>query len=104
MSLEASIVIFSWKKCQNWNYSANVSISGEGGAEIFVQGSCPWFFLILSEGICDISYNGEIINTRQSGECLDEISLVYDCNRLYTVKARTNCKMWGLGRKISKKY
>ena len=63
------------------------------GAEIFVQGSCPWFFLILSEGICDISYNGEIINTRQSGECLDEISLVYDCNRLYTVKARTNCKI-----------
>ena len=73
------------------------------GAEIFVQGSCPWFFLILSEGICDISYNGEIINTRQSGECLDEISLVYDCNRLYTVKAKSNCKMWGLGRKNFKK-
>ena len=73
------------------------------GSEIFVQGASPWFFLILSEGICDIYYNGEMIGTKQTGDCLDEISLVYDCNRLYTAKARKTCKMWGMGRKNFKK-
>ena len=73
------------------------------GSEIFVQGASPWFFLILSEGICDIYYNGEMIGTKQTGDCLDEISLVYDCNRLYTAKATKTCKMWGMGRKNFKK-
>ena len=71
--------------------------------EIFTQGTTPWFFLILSEGTCDIYYNGELIDTKQSGECIDEISLVYDCNRMYTVKTKTSCKFWGLGRKNFKK-
>ena len=72
-------------------------------ADIFIQGNTPWFFLILSEGICDIYYNGELFGTKESGDCLDEVSLIYDCNRIYTVKARTKCKFWGLGRKNFKK-
>ena len=72
-------------------------------SEIFSQGGSPWFFLILSEGICDIYYNGEMIDTKESGDCLDEVSLIYDCNRLYTVRTRNKCKFWGLGRKNFKK-
>ena len=72
-------------------------------AEIFTQGRVPWFFLILSEGTCDIYYNGEIIDTKESGDCVDELSLIYDCNRIYTVKTRNKCKFWGLGRKNFKK-
>ena len=72
-------------------------------SEIFTQGGSPWFFLILSEGICDIYYNGEMIDTKESGDCLDEVSLIYDCNRLYTVRTRSKCKFWGLGRKNFKK-
>ena len=72
-------------------------------AEIFTQGSSPWFFLILSDGICDLYYNDELFDTRKPGETLDEISLIYDCNRIYTVKTRTKCKFWGLGRKNFKK-
>ena len=71
--------------------------------EILTQGEIPWFFLILSEGICDIYYNGEIIDTKETGDCLDEISLIYDCNRIFSVKTRTKCKFWGLGRKNFKK-
>ncbi len=71
--------------------------------EILIQGGVPWFFLILSEGSCEIYYNGEKIGIKESGDCLDEISLVYDCNRVYTVKTKTKCKFWGLGRKNFKK-
>ena len=71
--------------------------------EIFVQGTTPWFFLILSEGICDLYYNGVFFETKQSGDCLDEVSLIYDCNRMYTVKTKTKCKFWGLGRRNFKK-
>ena len=72
-------------------------------AEIFTQGSSPWFFLILSDGICDLYYNDELFGTKKAGETLDDISLIYDCNRIYTVKTRTKCKFWGLGRKNFKK-
>ena len=71
--------------------------------EIFTQGATPWFFLILSEGTCDLYYNGEKFDTKESGECLDDLSLIYDCNRIYTVKTSTKCKFWGLGRKNFKK-
>ena len=71
--------------------------------EIFTQGATPWFFLILSEGTCDLYYNGEKFDTKESGDCLDDLSLIYDCNRIYTVKTSTKCKFWGLGRKNFKK-
>ena len=71
--------------------------------EIFTQGEVPWFFLILSEGECDVYYNGEKIGTRGSGDCVDEFSLIYDCNRIYTIKTIKKCKFWGLGRKNFKK-
>ena len=71
--------------------------------EIFSQGGIPWFFLILSEGACDLYYNDEKFDTIKVGDCLDDISLIYDCNRIYTVKSKTKCKFWGLGRNNFKK-
>ena len=71
--------------------------------EIFVQGKTPWFFLILSEGECNVYYNENLVETKQRGDCLDEVSLIYDCNRMYTVKTKTACKFWGLGRRNFKK-
>ena len=71
--------------------------------EIFTQDSSPWFFLILVDGICDLYYNDVKFGTKKAGEILDEKSLIYDCNRIYTVKTATKCKFWGLGRKKFKK-
>ena len=75
----------------------------EENVEIFKQGAVPWFFFILSEGECDIYYNGEIIDHKKNGDCLDEFSLIYNCNRVYTAKTKKKCKFWGLGRKNFKK-
>ena len=65
---------------------------------IFSQGDIPWYFLILKEGTCDIIFNGQIIDSKKVGDCLDDMSLIYNCNRHYTLKTKTECKFWGLGR------
>ena len=69
------------------------------GMEIFMQGMPPGYFFILSSGICEIIIDGEIKRTISSGNCFGELSLIYGCNREYTIRAQTECYIWAMGKK-----
>ena len=69
------------------------------GIEIFMQGMPPGYFFILSKGSCEIIIDGEVKNKIESGECFGELSLIYGCNREYTVKTLTECFVWAMEKK-----
>ena len=69
------------------------------GVEIFLQGMPPGYFFILSKGTCEIVIDGVVKKIIDSGECLGELSLIYGCNREYTVRTKTECFVWALEKK-----
>ena len=69
------------------------------GIEIFMQGMPPGYFFILSNGICEIIIDGEIKGTITNGSFFGELSLIYGCNREYTVRAQTECYIWAMEKK-----
>ena len=67
--------------------------------DVFVQGDHPTYFYILREGNCDVYKDGEKIKTLKRGDCFGEKSILYLCNREYTVRTISNCYFWTLEKK-----
>ena len=69
------------------------------GIEIFMQGMPPGYFFILSQGICEIIIDGEIKRIITNGSFFGELSLIYGCNKEYTIRAQTECYIWAMKKK-----
>ena len=67
--------------------------------EVFTQGQGPGYFFILSNGICEIITDGSVKKLVGAGTCFGELSLIYGCNREYTLRAQTECFVWAMEKK-----
>ena len=67
--------------------------------EVFTQGQAPRYFFILSNGICEIITDGSVKKLVGAGTCFGELSLIYECNREYTLRAQTECFVWAMEKK-----
>lgn len=68
------------------------------GVDIIPQGSMASFFFVLDEGEVSILINGEHKRTLVAGQFFGDLALLYNSRRSATVKAGTDCKMWGITR------
>jgi CRP-like cAMP-binding protein len=68
------------------------------GVDIIPQGSMASFFFVLDEGEVSILINGEHKRTLVAGQFFGDLALLYNSRRSATVKATTDCKMWGITR------
>ena len=67
--------------------------------ELFSEGKPPGYFFILSKGNCEIIIDGKIKKLIEPGVCLGELSLIYQCNREYTLRTKTECYVWAMEKK-----
>ena len=67
--------------------------------DIFNQGQSPGYFFILSNGICELTSVGVGKQLIGSGMCFGDLSLIYGCNREYTVRTQTECFVWAMEKK-----
>jgi CRP-like cAMP-binding protein len=65
---------------------------------IIPQGSMASFFFVLDDGEVSILINGEHKRTLVAGQFFGDLALLYNSRRSATVKAVTDCKMWGITR------
>ena len=71
--------------------------------EIFIQGDPPGYFYIISNGICEIFIDNEKKEYIGRGSCFGDWALIHNCNREYTIKAKSDCVVWALEKKNFKK-
>ena len=71
----------------------------EPNVELFSEGNPPGYFFILSKGSCQVILNGEVQKTIEAVSCLGELSLIYQCNREYTLRTQTECYVWAMEKK-----
>ena len=71
----------------------------DSDVEIFKQGQYPGYFYIISNGICESTRDKKIKNIIGAGSCFGELSLIYGCDREYTVKTQTECYVWAMEKK-----
>ena len=67
--------------------------------EVFTQGQPTGYFYILSNGICEIITDDTVQQLIGAGTCFGELSLLYGCNREYTLKTKTECFVWAMEKK-----
>jgi cGMP-dependent protein kinase len=67
--------------------------------EIFSQCQATGYFYILSNGICEIIRDNTVKQLIGSGTCFGELSLIYECDREYTVRTKTECFVWAMEKK-----
>ena len=71
----------------------------DSDVEIFIQGQYPGYFYILSNGLCESIRDKKIKNIIGAGSCFGELSLIYGCDRDYTVRTQTECYLWAMEKK-----
>ena len=73
------------------------------GTILFHQGAFGNYFYILKEGGLDLLINGDKIKTIKPGEIIGELALLYECPRMGTIKANTECTLYTMERRNFKK-
>ncbi len=67
--------------------------------ELFTQGQPTGYFYILGSGKCEIITDDSVKQLIGAGACFGELSLIYGCNREYTLKTKTECFVWAMEKK-----
>ena len=72
---------------------------------IINQGEMGQSMYCIESGSIDVYINHNMdkpISTMKSGDCVGELSLMYDCPRAATCKTQTKCKLWCIDRNTFK--
>jgi len=62
---------------------------------IVEQGRMGTTFFVAQSGTLEVSVNGQVVNTLAAGKAFGGLALLYNCPRTATVKARSECGVWG---------
>ena len=73
------------------------------GTILFHQGTFGNYFYILKEGVMDLLLNGDKIKSIKPGEIIGELALLFECPRMGTIKASTECTLYTMERRNFKK-
>jgi CRP-like cAMP-binding protein len=68
------------------------------GAEIVREGESGDSFYVLLDGETDVTVGGRHVRVLHSGDSFGEIALLHSVPRTASVTARTQVRMWTLGR------
>ena len=69
------------------------------GDEIITQGDkVAEYFYVLESGTTDVIKDTAVVHTYSSGGCFGELAILYSAPRAATIKAISECKVWGLQR------
>jgi len=76
----------------------------EPGEVIIKQGEdeAQSFYVLLS-GICEVEVNGKLVAYISKKSAFGELALMYNTPRAATIRARTSCECWMLGRDFFRK-
>ncbi|CAE7632087.1 PRKAR1B, partial [Symbiodinium pilosum] len=65
------------------------------GEVVIEQGKTGNTFFVAQTGSLEVSVNGSVCNTVSQGQAFGSLALLYNCPRTATVKALTQCGVWG---------
>ena len=71
----------------------------DSDVEIFKKGQYPGYFYIINNRICESTWDKKIKNNIGAGSFFGELSLIYGCDREYTVRTQTECYVWAMEKK-----
>lgn len=78
---------------QPFNYKA--------GETIIQQGEEGDFFYIIDQGEVEVYVNNKCVTSISDGGSFGELALIYGTPRAATIKAKAECKLWAIDRKVS---
>lgn len=78
---------------QPFNYKA--------GETIIQQGEEGDFFYIIDQGEVEVYVNNKCVTAISDGGSFGELALIYGTPRAATIKAKTECKLWAIDRKVN---
>jgi cAMP-dependent protein kinase regulator len=78
---------------QPFNYKA--------GETIIQQGEEGDFFYIIDQGEVEVYVNNKCVTAISDGGSFGELALIYGTPRAATIKAKTDCKLWAIDRKVN---
>jgi len=71
------------------------------GETIIQQGEEGDFFYIIDQGDVEVYVNNKCVTAISDGGSFGELALIYGTPRAATIKAKTDCKLWAIDRKVS---
>ena len=77
---------------QPFNYKA--------GETIIQQGEEGDFFYIIDQGEVEVYVNNKCVTSISDGGSFGELALIYGTPRAATIKAKSECKLWAIDRKV----
>ena len=78
---------------QPFNYKADEMI--------IQQGEEGDFFYIIDQGDVDVYVNNKCVTSISDGGSFGELALIYGTPRAATIKAKSECKLWAIDRKVN---
>jgi cAMP-dependent protein kinase regulator len=78
---------------QPFNYKADETI--------IQQGEEGDFFYIIDQGEVEVYVNNKCVTAISDGGSFGELALIYGTPRAATIKAKTECKLWAIDRKVN---
>lgn len=73
------------------------------GETIIQQGEEGDFFYIIDQGEVEVYVNNKCVTSISDGGSFGELALIYGTPRAATIKAKTDCKLWAIDRKVNTK-
>ena len=70
------------------------------GEMIIQQGEEGDFFYIIDQGEVEVYVNNKCVTAISDGGSFGELALIYGTPRAATIKAKTDCKLWAIDRKV----
>lgn len=67
---------------------------------IIQQGEEGDFFYIIDQGDVEVYVNNKCVTAISEGGSFGELALIYGTPRAATIKAKTDCKLWAIDRKV----
>jgi cAMP-dependent protein kinase regulator len=68
---------------------------------IIQQGEEGDFFYIIDQGEVEVYVNNKCVTAISDGGSFGELALIYGTPRAATIKAKTDCKLWAIDRKVN---
>lgn len=103
-SLKESFVFFNLSDSEFDEIIANMNYGIVKENEyIFKQEDESNSFYVIEKGAFNVEINGEIKKTLRRGASFGELGLLYNSKRSASLKAKEDCYIWGIERKVFKK-
>jgi len=71
------------------------------GETIIQQGEEGDFFYIIDQGEVEVYVNNKCVTAISDGGSFGELALIYGTPRAATIKAKSECKLWAIDRKVN---